>query len=90
MNKQVLKSAGMIATTIAVLGVLSWVAFTPDGDLRGVSGIRADEGDVLVLHEIEVENLIESLKQSVNADEATRTDIIQEAIETLENFQIRD
>ena len=87
-----LKLAGLVAGAIVVVGVIGVLTFTPLGRLNTIGGTSADVGDVatgnvVVVAKDNYQEILAQLKSYANADEATRSTIIQEVIHSLENWQ---
>ncbi|MFH0912586.1 MAG: hypothetical protein V1807_02940 [Patescibacteria group bacterium] len=90
MNNQI-KIASLVAGAIVVVGVIGVLAFTPAGQLRTIGGTSADVGDivagnVIVVSQADYQLLLAELQSYAEADETTRSTIIQEAIRVLSGW----
>jgi len=89
MQAHQLKSAGLIAGVIVVVGVLSLLVFTP----TGISGISADIGEkaapegYALISKPAWENAVAKLKSYPESDDTTREQIMQEVLQILESAQ---
>jgi len=86
-----LKLAGFIAGLIIVVGIVSLLTLTPAGRLKTIGGTSADVGDIasgqiILISRSQYQDLLDKLRSYANADETTRSAIIQEAIHTLEGL----
>ena len=90
MQKHHLKSAGLVAGVIVIVGVLSLLVFTP----AGISGISADIGQKASLEGYALiaqpawQTAITKLKSYPEADNTTREQIMQEVLQVLESAQV--
>lgn len=92
METHQLKLAGLVAGAIIVVGVISVLTFTPAGRLNTIRGTSADVGDVatgnvVVMAKDDYQKILTQLRDYANADETTRSAIIQEVIHSLESWQ---
>lgn len=86
-----LKICGMVAGVVVVVGVIGLLTLTPAGRLRTIGGTSADIGDVatgnvVVISRADYQQMLDQLKGYADADETTRTVIIQGVIHSLEGL----
>lgn len=92
MESHQLKLAGLVAGVIVVGGILSWLAFAPEG----IKGISASVGqqpstsqDYAWIMRPDWQRALVLLRSYVESDNATRERIIQEVIQVLESARTR-
>jgi len=90
-----LKIAGLLAGVVVIVGVIGILTLTPASRIKTITGTSADIGDLVdlaagdsvIIPSVKYQELIDQLKQLVEADDATRTTIIQGVIQNLESWR---